>query len=1411
MSLNRSVFKNAISLSLFLAMLFIGSGFLQAQDVNFRVMTYNGLKLDGTDTDRQSAFQTVLEASNPDILLMQEIVDASGADLILNALNAQGTQYSRATFLNGVDTDNMLFYRTSIGTLISQNEIPTTLREISEYVMQIGDNEIRFYSAHLKASSGSTNEQRRLDEVTVLRNHLNNLPAGTEFVIVGDFNIYDSAEPAYQKFLANESDNDGRAEDPLATTGGVGDWHINPAFAAVHTQSPRTTQFGGGAHGGMDDRFDFILTSFGINDNADVELIEGSYTAFGNDGNHFDTSILDGPNSAVSATVAQALHDASDHLPVYADFVSLSSGGGGNISPLAEANGPYSGTSSSTITFSSAGSVDQDGSITSYFWDFGDGSTSSSANPTYSYLADGNYNVTLTVTDNNGASGQDVASVYISTSGGGGNGSVLFSEIFYDTPGTDSQEEWVELYNGSSSTVDLGGWTITDNNGSGSTYTIPGGTTIQASTHLTIAKNSTGFFAIYSYDADVYGGIPALNNGGDALLLRDGSGTMVDAVAWEGGASAGTPAGWGSSSAPSASTGNSIVRSSLSTDTDSFSDWATATGNGNPQTQPTAPPANTAPTAVANGPYSGRVNTAIAFSSAGSNDSDGTIASYLWNFGDGNTSTIANPSHSYASAGTYSVNLTVTDNDGATGQASTSADITVNTAPLAVANGPYTGTEGQSITFSSIGSSDSDGSISSYLWNFGDGNNSTSANPSHTYASVGSYSVTLTVTDNEGATGQSSTTATVDPVATSNSDILISEVFYDTPGTDSQEEWLELYNRSVSTIDLSGWTITDNNGTGTTYTIPTNTTIDASTHITIAKNSAGFFALYSYEADVYGGIPDLNNGGDALLLKDGSGALVDAVAWEGGASAGVPTGWGSATAPSAATGSSVVRTSLTSDTDSFNDWATASNNGNPETQPTAPPANVAPTAIANGPYTGTEGQSIAFSSSGSSDSDGTIASYLWDFGDGNTSTQANPIHAYTTAGSYTVSLIVTDNDGASGQASTTSTVDPAATGGSIQFTQGTLSGVGSSWQTVNLPFTYNSMVVVATPVYSAGDLPAIVRVRNATGNSFQVKVQNPSNAALSNYSIHYIALEEGVYTTGTDGVKMEAVKFTSTTTNYKGSWSAQNRSYQNSYASPVVLGQVMTENDPSWSVFWAHGSGQKNAPNSSNLNVGKHVGEDSDKTRANETVAYIVMESGNGTVETTPFRAGLGSDIVRGVTNAPPYNYSISGLSSAETATLSVAAMDGGDGGWPLLYGSNPLSSSNVNLAFDEDQIANSERGHTTEQVAYVVFGSTPAAKLVGDPFADLTETPTSIGLLQNYPNPFNPSTNIDFELTSTAQVQISVYNLLGQQVSTLVNEERPAGRHSVTFDAGNLSTGVYIYRMMVNGQVFTKKMLLAK
>jgi len=94
---------------------------------------------------------------------------------------------------------------------------------------------------------------------------------------------------------------------------------------------------------------------------------------------------------------------------------------------------------------------------------------------------------------------------------------------------------------------------------------------------------------------------------------------------------------------------------------------------------------------------------------------------------------------------------------------------------------------------------------------------------------------------------------------------------------------------------------------------------------------------------------------------------------------------------------------------------------------------------------------------------------------------------------------------------------------------------------------------------------------------------------------------------------------------------------------------------------------------------------------------------------------------------------------------------------------------------------------------------------------AMVEDIPTEYGLSQNYPNPFNPSTTIGFDLPEAAKVRLAVYDMLGREVAVLADEERPAGQHSVRFDAGRLSSGMYIFRLQAGDFTQTKKLMLMK
>jgi hypothetical protein len=90
-------------------------------------------------------------------------------------------------------------------------------------------------------------------------------------------------------------------------------------------------------------------------------------------------------------------------------------------------------------------------------------------------------------------------------------------------------------------------------------------------------------------------------------------------------------------------------------------------------------------------------------------------------------------------------------------------------------------------------------------------------------------------------------------------------------------------------------------------------------------------------------------------------------------------------------------------------------------------------------------------------------------------------------------------------------------------------------------------------------------------------------------------------------------------------------------------------------------------------------------------------------------------------------------------------------------------------------------------------------------------DIPKNFILNQNYPNPFNPSTTIKYSLPSESKVIIKIYNLLGQEIKTLVNAMETAGNHQITFTAGKLSSGVYLYRIQAGDFIQTKKMVLLK
>ena len=384
------------------------------------------------------------------------------------------------------------------------------------------------------------------------------------------------------------------------------------------------------------------------------------------------------------------------------------------------------------------------GNVVSWFWDFGDGGVSTSANPSHTYSVPGAYTVNLTVTDSNNASDTSIKNVAAS---GAPIADFSFNVSSLTANFTDTSSD-------SDGTIANRLWNFGD--GNTSTATNPSHTYAAEGTYsvsLTVTDNDgvqNSVIQNVTLTVTVLNQAPNAGFTSSTTDMRvnftdtstDSDGTIVSRF-WSFG-----DGGTSTSQNPSHTYSSSGIYSVNLTVTDN--DGASDTFN----RSVTVLAPNQPPTAGFTSSISGlRVN----FTN-NSTDSDGTIASRSWNFGDGRTSTSTNPSHTYAAAGTYTVNLTVTDNDGASDTFSRSVTvIEPNQTPTAGFNFSISGL---SVNFTN-NSTDSDGTIISRLWNFGDGGTSTSTNPSHTFSDTGSYTVRLQVTDNDGATNTISRSVTV--------------------------------------------------------------------------------------------------------------------------------------------------------------------------------------------------------------------------------------------------------------------------------------------------------------------------------------------------------------------------------------------------------------------------------------------------------------------------------------------------------------------------------------------------------------------------------------------------------------------------------------------------------------------------
>ncbi|QIK84194.1 PKD domain-containing protein [Sanguibacter sp. HDW7] len=494
----------------------------------------------------------------------------------------------------------------------------------------------------------------------------------------------------------------------------------------------------------------------------------------------------------------------------------------------------------------------------------------------------------------------------------------------------------------------------------------------------------------------------------------------------------------------------------------------------------------------------------VALDASGSDDPDGTIASYAWDLGDGQSATGKTPSHTYAADGTYTVKLTVTDDRGAT--ATTSKDVTVAAPPPNVApTADFTSTvTNLGVALDASGSFDTDGTIASYAWDLGDGQSATGKTPSHTYAAAGTYTVKLTVTDDDGATGVTQKDVTVaEPTGAVVEDAFGRTVSNGWGSAPTGGDWTAAAPTSAFSVASGTGRMSLPAGATRVARLSSVSTQDVEVQATVSLDripaGTGFISLASRTSGTTGyvgrlrvatdGSVQLHVGRGVSTITALAGGVVNGLTFEPGTKYRIrlqttgtspttirakvwadgtpePADWRATVTDSTAglqqaggigaqvyvggaTGSPVV-------TASWDDlWA-----GEPGTGPGTgtPPANVAPTARFTSSSTGLASE---LDGTGSDDTDGTIASYAWELGDGQTATGATPSHTYATAGTYTVRLTVTDDDGATDSVSHDVTVT-APTGALVEdvFARTVSNGwgtaaTGGAWTSANPQSSYS--------------------------------------------------------------------------------------------------------------------------------------------------------------------------------------------------------------------------------------------------------------------------------------------------------------------------------------------------------------------
>ncbi|OVE78596.1 hypothetical protein BVY01_05045 [bacterium I07] len=430
-----------------------------------------------------------------------------------------------------------------------------------------------------------------------------------------------------------------------------------------------------------------------------------------------------------------------------------------NEPPYANAGDERTLCAGDVVLFDGAGSIDPEGGLLKYYWDFGDGEKAEGLNPTKIFKEGGVYQVTLTVKDDSGLpcnSDMDQVVIRVAESpvADAGEDLTVCANNVVEFDGTGSKD-----FDG---VVNVFSWDFGDGSTGGGAK--PTHVYVQPGTYrvlLTITGDQVGQcdntdkdeMTVTVVDAPVatftHDSLVAVNSN----VYFDGSESAAEGaelISWDWNFGDGTSGEGPTAEHTYTEPGKYFVTLTVKTGIESVC-------NSNSTTDYII--VNGAPAAMAGEDRFAAVNEVIMFNGADSKDSDGSVVSFNWDFGDGNQADGLEVRHQFAGSGEYAVILTVKDNTSLMNNWSTdTVMVRINSAPIPVIQAPVWASAEEAVEFNALQSTDSDGQLIAYHWEFGDGESSDSAMTTHVYGNPGFYEVVLSVKDDSKLDNQMSKT-----------------------------------------------------------------------------------------------------------------------------------------------------------------------------------------------------------------------------------------------------------------------------------------------------------------------------------------------------------------------------------------------------------------------------------------------------------------------------------------------------------------------------------------------------------------------------------------------------------------------------------------------------------------------------